>query len=162
MLEYLGGLFAVTVCYDNPNIYPEAEYKKRLSEQKRLCEILNVPLIEAEYDHEKYLLDVRGLENEPEGGRRCEVCIGARMERAAAYAKENGFDYFTTTLSVSPHKDAAFINRKGEEIEKRVGVPYYYADFKKKDGYLRSIRLSEKYGLYRQSYCGCEFAKREE
>ena len=115
-------------------------------------------LIEDYYDPQEFYTAVQGLENEPERGGRCTVCYRLRMRRAAQYAKEHGFDWFTTTLSISPHKDAARINQIGQELEAEFGIRHLPSDFKKQNGYLRSLQLSEEYGLYRQDYCGCEFS----
>lgn len=119
-----------------------------------------VKVVEGKYDPENYLEAVRGLEGEPEGGARCAVCFRIRLEEAARYAKDNGFDGFTTTLTVSPHKNYRVISEIGREVAEKAGIEYYPFDFKKKDGFLHSIRLSKAYGLYRQDYCGCGFSKR--
>lgn len=157
VVTYLKDYFNLTVFYYNPNIYPEEEYMHRLSEQKRLLGELGIPLIEPGYDHQEYIAFVQGLESEPEGGARCAKCFELRLLRTFALASEKGFDYFCTTLTVSPHKNAALINRIGQNISdgKTLWLP---GDFKKREGYKRSIELSRKYGLYRQDYCGCEFA----
>ncbi len=166
VLEVLSQFFNVTVAYYNPNIYPEDEYFKRLSEQRKIIEKMPfknpVKLMECEYDEQEFLTAAKGYENEREGGARCEKCFLLRMGKTARLAKENGFDFFTTTLSVSPHKNAPLLNRIGEELEKEYGVKFLYADFKKKDGYKRSITLSKEYDLYRQDYCGCRFSLTEE
>lgn len=166
VLEVLSQNFNVTVLYYNPNIYPEEEYAKRLAEQKKIIEKMPfenpVKLMECGYDESEFLNAAKGYENEREGGSRCEKCFILRMKKTALLAKENGFDYFTTTLSVSPHKNAPLLNRIGEELEKEYGVKFLYADFKKKDGYKRSIALSKEYDLYRQDYCGCRFSITEE
>ena len=156
VVTYLKDFFKVTVFYYNPNIYPEQEYQHRLSEQARLLKELGIDLIEKGYCHEEFLDQVRGLEAEPEGGKRCTQCFRLRLSRTAELAKELGFDYFCTTLTVSPHKNAMVINAVGRELENE--VLWLPSDFKKRDGYKRSIELSGKYGLYRQDYCGCEFA----
>ncbi len=158
VLMRLSGLFEITVFYSNSNIYPDYEYEKRLSEQKRFCEMKGIPIIEDRYSHGEFLEIAASLENEKEGGARCNRCIAYRMEKTASYARENGFLYFTTTLSVSPHKNAPFINETGKTLSEKYGVKFLYADFKKKDGYLNSIKLSREHGIYRQSYCGCEFS----
>ena len=165
-----------TVLYFNPNIYPEEEYAHRLSEQARLLEELGVPLICVPYDHQEFLDRVQGLESEPEGGRRCEKCFELRLEKTLELAKQGGFQYFATTLTVSPHKNAVVINRIGEALaaakemkknpasepenspEDTFSAAWLPSDFKKRDGYKQSIELSRKYNLYRQDYCGCEFA----
>lgn len=164
-LEYLTSHYSVTVDYYNPNISPEPEYRKRVAEIKRLISELPVmypvSFREGVYEPDKYYREVSGLEQEPERGKRCEVCFRMRLREAAEAAKTGGFDYFTTTLSISPLKDAELLNRIGRELSEEYGVAYLYSDFKKKGGYLRSIELSGEYGLYRQNYCGCVFSKRE-
>lgn len=162
VLEYLTQYFSISVLYYNPNIYPVNEYLRRLGAQKEIIEKLptkhTVSLIDGEYEEERYYSAVKGFENEPEGGERCEKCFVLRMEKAAKTAKEKGFDYFTTTLSVSPHKNAQTLNNIGFSLEEKYGVKYLPANFKKRNGYQRSIELSRRYGLYRQSYCGCVFS----
>lgn len=166
VMERLSEHFAITVLYYNPNIEPESEYAKRLDEQKRIIESAefagDIRLVCGEYDNSEFRRLVQGLEDEPEGGARCRVCIHMRMEECAKAAKKMGMEFFTTTLSVSPHKDAEYINSAGKQLEEKYGVTYLYADFKKKNGYKRSIELSEDYSLYRQNYCGCLFAKGED
>ncbi|MBR3242898.1 MAG: epoxyqueuosine reductase QueH [Parasporobacterium sp.] len=164
VLECLTAFFEVTVFYYNPNIYPEEEYEKRLSEQRRLIETVygnRVGLMTLPYDHNDFLVAADGFEAEPEGGARCEKCFQFRLDKTAELAKENGFDFFATTLTVSPHKNAMILNRIGHESEKRIGsaVCWLESDFKKKNGYLRSIELSKELNLYRQIYCGCEFSQ---
>lgn len=157
VLELLCKYFDIDVFYYNPNIYPYEEYLKRESEQiKLLSNLSNINFIKCNYDEEEYNNIVSGLENEPEGGSRCYKCIYMRMRKTALYAKENNYDYFTTTLSVSPHKNSKMINEIGKSLENELNIPYLYSDFKKKDGYKRSIELSSKYNLYRQNYCGCK------
>lgn len=164
VLEYLSRYFAITVYYDNPNIFPKEEFDKRAAEQKRLIESMPtahpVELIVTDYDSDLFFEMAKGLENEPEGGARCERCYRLRMEHTAAAAKAKGFDYFTTTLSISPLKKADKLNAIGEALAKQYGVAYLYADFKKKNGYLRSIELSRAYDLYRQDHCGCVYSQR--
>ena len=164
VLEYLSRYFAITVYYDNPNIFPKEEFDKRAAEQKRLIETMPtvhpVECIVTDYDSDLFFEMAKGLENEPEGGARCEKCYRLRMEHTAAAAKAQGFDYFTTTLSISPLKKAAKLNEIGEQLAAQYGVSYLYADFKKKNGYLRSIELSREYGLYRQDHCGCVYSQR--
>ena len=163
VLEYLTEYFDISVFYYNPNISPFSEYEKRISELKRL--IREMPLsgktdiIDGKYDPESFIDIAAGSEGLPEGGERCFRCYRLRMEEAAKKALEKGFDYFTTTLSISPHKNAEKINEIGQELEQKYGVKYLYADFKKRDGYKRSIQLSHDYGLYRQNYCGCIYSK---
>lgn len=160
VLEYLTRYFDVTLLYYNPNIQPEAEYEKRLQTQRQLlARFPQVALMECPYDAEAYIAAVKGLEGEPEGGRRCTECFALRLEYAARAAAEGGFPYFCTTLTVSPHKDAARINAIGEDMGARYGVCFLPSDFKKRDGYKRSTELSREYGLYRQDYCGCLYSK---
>lgn len=164
VLECLTKHFGVTVFFYNPNIYPREEYEKRLAAQRRLLRDMpadigaKVDFIQAEYDPQSFSGALKGLEDEPEGGARCARCISMRMEAAARTAGERGFEFFTTTLSVSPHKDAELINHTGGLLAEKYEVGYLFADFKKRDGYRRSVALSEKYGLYRQNYCGCRYS----
>lgn len=164
-LTYLAQYFRITIFYYNPNISPETEYKKRVKEQIRLIQSLDVKypisFVEGTYEPEKFYEMAKGLEEVKEGGIRCFACYKMRQREAAYYAKEHGFDYFTTTLSVSPHKNAQKLNEIGLWLQEEVGVAYLVSDFKKKGGYLQSIELSKKYDLYRQDYCGCEFSKRQ-
>lgn len=163
VLEYLRPYFRITVFFYNPNIEPAEEYARRLDTQKKLLSILNadggqpVELLCGEYVPERYLAAVSGLEAEPEGGGRCGVCFRLRLEDSARLAAAEGFDYFATTLTVSPHKNAPLINAIGAEAGLRFGARYLPSDFKKRGGYLRSVELSKAYGLYRQNYCGCRF-----
>lgn len=163
VLEYLSEYFAITVFYYNPNIYPETEYVRRVKEQERL--ISSMPLkypvlfVEGEYAPGKYYDLVKGHEKDPEGGDRCFLCYRIRLEETAKMAKEGGYDYFTTTLSISPHKNAAKLNEIGNEVGALYGISFLPSDFKKRGGYQRSIQLSREYGLYRQDYCGCVFSK---
>ncbi len=149
----------------NPNISPAAEYQKRVDEIKRLISELpaknKISLIEGRYLPEEFYTSVKGLENEPEGGKRCHVCYELRLHKAAVVAKELGYDYFTTTLSISPLKDADKLNEIGKKLSDEYAISYLYSDFKKKNGYKRSIELSKEYKLYRQNFCGCVFSKRE-
>ena len=162
VLDVLTKHFDVTLLYYNPNIYPSEEYQKRLGEQLRLLDEMpfekSVSYMACEYDEGEFLQAAKGFEGEREGGARCEKCFRLRLKKTALEAQKNGFDYFTTTLSVSPHKNAQVLNEIGKELEKEYGVKYLYADFKKKDGYKKSVKLSEEYNLYRQDYCGCRFA----
>ena len=163
VLEQLSQFFEITVLYYNPNTWPEAEYRRRGQELERFVAAahpLGVKVVEDRYDPQEFYSAVAGLEAEPERGGRCTVCYRLRMRRAAQYAAEHRFDWFATTLSISPHKDAARINQIGQELEQEFGVKHLPSDFKKKNGYLRSLQLSEEYGLYRQDYCGCEFSAR--
>ena len=161
VLERLREAFRVTVLYYNPNIEPEEEYQHRRAEQQRLLEILggDTGWLPCDYDHEAFAAFAPGMADEPEGGKRCLACFAMRLNETARQAKTHGFEYFTTTLSVSPHKNAENVNRAGEAAARRFGVQYLYADFKKKNGYLRSLQLSAEYGLYRQNYCGCLMSK---
>ncbi len=165
VLEYLARYFKITVLYYNPNIQPEAEFDRRAETQRQLLRSAEydnpVDLIVPRYDDSPFLSAVSGLENAPEGGARCLRCFELRLEETARTACEGGFDYFTTTLSVSPHKNAEALNTIGMFMGERYGVPYLCSDFKKRDGYKRSIELSSLYGLYRQDYCGCRFSLRE-
>ena len=154
----------MSVFYCNPNITDPEEYAHRKSEQIRFLAEINkqgveVPFIDADYDPESFLAAVKGLEEEPEGGARCSVCFELRLRRAAQYAAEHGFDCFDTTLTVSPHKNYAVISNIASEISERWGVPYEAGNYKKKDGFRRSIELSRQYGLYRQDFCGCEYSR---
>ena len=160
-IERLKDQFDLTIFYYNPNIEPKEEYEKRKEEQQKVCKFFNVPFVDFDYDNENWLKFVEGLENEREGGARCEKCFLYRLNRTAIYAKENGFDVFGTTLSVSPHKNTNIINAVGEEISKTQQIEFLPESFKKKDGYLRSINLAKEMNLYRQNYCGCHFARRE-
>ena len=162
VLEYLAQYFEITLFYYNPNIFPNDEYQHRLETQKEVLEKTGfATLVEGDYRHSDFLSVVRGYEAEPEGGARCEFCFRLRMEEAARLAKEGGYDYFATTLSVSPHKNAALLGLIGEELEARYGVKHLPSDFKKREGYKRSVALSNELGLYRQDYCGCEFSLRD-
>lgn len=166
VLECLKIYFDITVFYYNPNIYPESEYEHRLAEQTRLISEMNselsgeqaIKLVHLPYDHSEFLDSAKGLEKEPEGGLRCTECFRLRLSATRKLAVEEGFEYFGTTLTVSPHKNAILLNRIGEEMAS-ADILWLPSDFKKKEGYKRSIELSKKYDLYRQEYCGCEFAK---
>lgn len=163
VLEYLSRYFAISILYYNPNIAPEAEYKKRKAELERLVSAMPmknpVTLLPCEYDGEAFTEIAKGLEDIPEGGERCMRCFRLRLLRTAEEAKRRGFDYFTTTLSISPLKNAAALNRIGEEVGKELEVKHLPADFKKKEGYKRSLELSREYDLYRQDYCGCIYSR---
>ncbi len=163
VLEQLCSHFEITVLYYNPNTWPEEEYRRRGEELERFvaeAHPLGVKVVEDRYDPREFYEAAAGLEAEPERGGRCTACYRLRLRRAAEYAAENGFDWFTSTLSISPHKDAERLNQIGRELEEEYGVKFLPSDFKKKNGYLRSLQLSEEYGLYRQEYCGCEFSAR--
>lgn len=166
VLEYLSGYFEITVFYYNPNISPKEEYQKRVEEITRLIGEMSfkhpVKLVEGAYHPEEFYEMARGLEDVPEGGERCFRCYRMRMEEAARLAAEGGYDYFATTLSISPLKNAAKINEIGEELSGIYHVSHLPSDFKKKNGYKRSVELSAEHGLYRQNYCGCVFSKREQ
>lgn len=161
-IEYLNEHFDITLFFYNPNIYPAEEYGHRVSELKRLVKEmeLSVPVLECENDTESFYALAKGREDVREGGVRCFDCYRLRLEKAAVLAKEGGFDYFTTTLSISPLKNAQKLREIGLELEEKYGVKNLPSDFKKKEGYKRSIELSKKYSLYRQDYCGCEYSRR--
>lgn len=165
VLEYLSSFFNITVFYYNPNIFPAEEYKERADEVERF--IKEIPAMSpihfqcGEYHPEIFFEAVKGHEKDKEGGDRCEICFRLRLKEAARLAAEGGYDYFTTTLSISPLKNAALLNDIGEEMGRDFGVRYLNSDFKKKNGYKRSTELSAEYHLYRQNYCGCVFSKRE-
>ncbi|MDE6626925.1 MAG: epoxyqueuosine reductase QueH [Lachnospiraceae bacterium] len=166
VLEYLSNYLSITIFYYNPNISALEEYQKRVEEQKRLIKELPVrnpvSFIEGRHDNDEFLTAIKGLEHLGERSARCYACYRLRLEETAKVAKEQGFDYFTTTLSISPYKNAQWINELGEMLQQEYGVDYLYADFKKKNGYKRSIELSEQYHLYRQDYCGCVYSRIEE
>ncbi len=161
VIERLAEHFRLTLYYYNPNIEPEAEYRRRLAEQERLLTLLpgGLSLLPCEYDHDAFSAFAQAMADEPEGGKRCLSCFALRLGQTARAAKKNGFEYFTTTLSVSPHKNAEALNAIGEGIARQLGVRYLTADFKKKNGYLRSLQLSKAFDLYRQDYCGCLYSK---
>lgn len=164
-LEYLSNFFNITVFYYNPNIYPEDEYFKRVEEQRHFIERLPskypIRFIEGKYDKERFYAMAKGLEDVKEGGERCFKCYELRLRESAEIAKEMQMDYFTTTLSISPLKNAVKLNEIGNELSKEYGISYLNSDFKKKNGYKRSVELSEEYGMYRQYYCGCVFSKNQ-
>lgn len=159
VLEYLTQYFDVTVLFYGPNIQPEEEYFKRLEYQRRVLQHIPAKILECQYDGEAFRRAVKGLENEREGGARCTVCFALRLEETARQAAEHGFEYYCTTLTVSPHKDAQRINALGEKIGEKYGVKWLPSDFKKRGGYQRSIALSRELELYRQDYCGCTYSK---
>ena len=165
VLEYLSNYFYITVLYYNPNIYPEDEYYHRAAEQKRFIKEFPtkypVTFVEGNFEPEHFYETVKGYENIREGGERCFRCYELRLREAAEYAKKINCDYFTTTLSISPMKNAAKLNEIGGRLAEEYGIPYLYSDFKKRDGYKRSTVISAEYGMYRQDYCGCVFSKRE-
>lgn len=160
-IEELVKFFRLTVFYYNPNIDTDEEYEKRKNEQKRFIAKFapEVEFIGEEHESEEFYKAVKGLENEPEGGKRCRVCFALRLSKTAEKAKENGYEFFATTLTISPLKNAKVINEVGFELERTYGVKYLPTDFKKRGGYLRSTVLSERYGIYRQNYCGCVFSR---
>ena len=162
VLEYLSNYFETTIFYYNPNIYPESEYTKRILEQQTLITKMKtrhpVTFMAGNYDRDRFYKMAKGLEHLKEGGERCFRCYELRLRESAEVAKKCGLDYFTTTLSISPLKNAAKLNEIGIRLSREYGVEYLPSDFKKKNGYKRSIELSKKYGLYRQDYCGCEFS----
>lgn len=163
VLEYLSDYFDITLLYYNPNIAPEDEYSKRLRELEKLVSLVEtknrVSLISREYDPAPFYDCVKALENEPEGGGRCNKCFELRLEDTAKAAKVGGFDYFTTTLTVGPRKNAFTINEIGKALSDKYGMPWLFSDFKKKGGYQRSIELCKKYDIYRQHYCGCFYSR---
>ena len=161
VIEKLQNEYDLTIFYYNPNIYPEEEYIKRLTEQKKYIKLSqkNIKVVDGEYcDAEKFLQVYKGLEECREGGDRSKTCIYLRLKKTAEYAKENNYDIFASTLSVSPHKNAQLINELGLELSKENNIEYLISDFKKQDGYLNSIKLSKQYDLYRQKYCGCKYS----
>ena len=165
VLEQLAQHFRITVLYYNPNIAPEKEYVNRVKEQERFVAQLPtkypISFLEGAYDTKRFYEAVKGMETLPEGGERCFVCYELRLRETARIAKENGFDFFTTTLSISPLKKADKLNEIGGKLAQEYGVSYLFSDFKKKEGYKRSIELSAQYGLYRQDYCGCVYSMRK-
>ena len=178
VLEYLAQYFSITVFYYNPNIYPEAEYEKRVEEQQRLIREMNqknrisdsghdtgryheIRFLAGPFDPQEFYHAVKGLEKIPEGGERCHACFRLRLNEAAKIAKEGNYDYVTTTLTISPLKNAEVLNAIGREVADACGVTWLPSDFKKKNGYRRSVELSAEYGLYRQDYCGCVFSRQE-
>jgi len=164
-IEYLSDYFEITIFYYNPNIDTKEEYDYRYNELDRFIKKFKtkypVHLVNAGYHKNDFLEIAKGLENEPERGKRCLKCYRLRLEKSFKYAKENNFDYITTTLTLSPHKNSKVINEIGSELEKDYNFPYLYSDFKKREGYKRSVILSSEYNLYRQDYCGCIYSKRD-
>lgn len=163
-LMYLAPHFEITVFYYNPNIYPKQEFDKRAAEERHLIEELNseygfgIAFVQGDYEPERFFELAKGLETAPEGGMRCFLCYEQRLRKAASVAKAEGFDYFATTLSISPLKNAGKLNEIGNRVGEELGIAHLPADFKKKEGYKQSIALSKKYGLYRQNYCGCVYS----
>ncbi len=165
VLSFLVPFFDITVLYYNPNIEPYEEYLKRKNEQIRFIKEYQhkeINFLDCDYDNESFRNKVKGLEHEKEGGARCPVCYRIRLEYTAIKAKEMGYDYFGTTLTVSPYKHSKTINEIGESLEKEYKIKFLYSDFKKKDGYKKSIEMSKEYNLYRQDYCGCLMGKNNE
>ncbi len=162
VLESLSPFFSITVFYYNPNLYPDTEYQTRVAEQKRFITqfpaIHPISFLEGDFEKELFLNRVKGLEHCSEGGERCAICFDLRISKTAETAQQLGMDYFTTTLTISPLKNAALLNEIGQKWAKKVGVSFLPCDFKKKNGYLRSTELSKEYSLYRQDYCGCLFS----
>lgn len=166
VLEYLCPYFQITVFYYNPNISASEEYRRRVAEQKRLIDAYNrekkgypISVVEGDYEPEKFFEIARGYEDCPEGGERCFRCFELRLREAAKRARAGGFDYFATTLTISPLKNARKLNEIGESLSAEYGIPWLPSDFKKKNGYKRSVELSAEYELYRQNYCGCAYSK---
>lgn len=164
VITYLAPYFDITVLYYNPNIYPKEEYEKRKQEQIKLINELNTPnkldYLDCDYDNDVYEELIKGYENCPERGARCPICFKLRLEKTAKLAKEHNYDYFCTTLTVSPYKNATQINEIGSSLSNKYQIKWLYSDFKKEDGYKKSIELSKKYNLYRQNYCGCIYSQR--
>ncbi|MCQ4022684.1 MULTISPECIES: epoxyqueuosine reductase QueH [unclassified Ruminococcus] len=165
VIEYLSDYFEITVFYYNPNLYPNEEYETRSSEQKRFISEFKskhpLSYIDVPFVPDEFYSHIKGLEKEKEGGKRCEKCFELRLGKTASLAKDKGFDYFATTLTISPLKNASLINNIGFELEAKCKVKYLASDFKKKNGFKRSTELSRQYNLYRQDYCGCVFSKQE-
>lgn len=164
VITFLKDYFDITIIYYNPNIYPYEEYKKRKDEQIRLLNEIKsknkLNIIDCDYDNNIYEETIKGLEKEKEGGSRCYKCFWLRLDKTAQIAKENNYDYFSTTLTISPYKNSTVINEIGKELETIYNITWLYSDYKKKDGYKKSIQLSKEYNLYRQNYCGCIYSKR--
>ena len=164
VITFLKDYFDITIIYYNPNIYPYEEYKKRKEEQIRLLNEIKsknkLNIIDCDYDNNIYEETIKGLEKEKEGGSRCYKCFWLRLDKTAQIAKKNNYDYFSTTLTISPYKNSTVINEIGKELETIYNITWLYSDYKKKDGYKKSIQLSKEYNLYRQNYCGCIYSKR--
>ena len=164
VISYLTNFFDITIFYYNPNISPKSEYEKRKKEQIRLIKEIdkvgNIDIIDCDYDNDIYEERIKGYENEPERGSRCTICFDLRLSRTAEMAKHLNYNYFCSTLTVSPYKNSKLINEIGEKLGKEYGVTWLYSDFKKENGYKHSIELSHKYNLYRQDYCGCKYSVR--
>ena len=160
VIEMLLQDYRVTAYFYNPNIQPEEEYLKRLGAAEQYCNTKDIALLKGPYESKKWRDMTAGLEDEPEGGKRCEACFSMRLDKTASFALENGITIFATTLTISPHKNAAVVNNAGKDAAKKLKVQFLEADFKKGDGYRKSCELSRNLGLYRQSYCGCLYSKR--
>lgn len=165
VITFLTNFFDITILYYNPNISPIEEYNKRKEEQIKLIKEIKtdgkIDIIDCDYDNDIYENKIKGYEECPERGARCTICFNLRLEKTAKVAKDNNYDYFCSTLTVSPYKNAPLINQIGEELSKKYNIKWLYSDFKKADGYKHSIELSKKYNLYRQDYCGCIYSKRK-
>lgn len=165
VIEYLSDFFEITLFYYNPNISPKSEYDFRLSELERLCaehpKAKGIKILPSHYNDVDFYAAVKGKESLPEGDKRCKICYELRLRKTAEAAKVNGFDFFTTTLTISPYKNADWLNEIGDKLMKELSVNYLFSDFKKKNGYKRSIELSREYNLYRQDFCGCAYSKRD-
>lgn len=162
VITYLKDYFDITILYYNPNIEPKSEYEKRKQVQLKLIKMLNIPtldVLDIDYDNDTYRDAVKGYESDREGGERCHLCYQLRLDRTAREAIAHDFEYFGTTLTVSPYKNAQVLNKIGEELANKYNIKWLYSDFKKKEGYKKSIELSKQYNLYRQDYCGCEFSQ---
>ncbi len=161
VIDVLRKDYDITVFYYNPNIQPQEEYAHRLAEQKKFCKIVEIPVIDIAYDTQEFVCKTKGHEQDREGGERCKLCFELRLDKTSSYAKNNNFDVFATTLSVSPHKNTAVINMVGQEISEKYDIEFLAGNFKKQDGYKKSIEFSKQYNLYRQDYCGCAFSLAE-
>ena len=165
VITFLSNYFDITILYYNPNIAPQEEYEKRKNEQIKLIKTLNtknkLDFLDCDYENNIYNEVIKGYENIPEGGSRCHICFNLRLEKTAKLAKLNNYDYFCSTLTVSPHKNSKVINEIGEKISNKYDIKWLYSDFKKNEGFKQSIELSKKYDLYRQDYCGCIYSKKD-
>lgn len=161
VIDVLKDEYDITVFYYNPNIFPDSEYAHRLAEQKRFCSLVGIKVIDLDYDYNEFMEIAKGHEGDKEGGERCRLCFSLRLDKTAQYAKEYGFDKFATTLSVSPYKNTLVINDVGQQISQKYNIGFLPENFKKKDGYKKSIEFAKQYNLYRQDYCGCAFSKAE-
>lgn len=162
LVSELAHNFAVTVYYNNPNIYPEKEYQIRKNEAKIFFTNHGTKFIEIKYDHNKWLELIKGLENEPERGKRCIRCYHFRLDSAAQYAKDHDYDFFASSLAISPYKNSKILNNLGRAIAKKVGIEFIDEDWKKRDGYKKATQFANKYDFYRQNYCGCEFSLKDD